>query len=204
MKKMILLTLVLFLSACAPSEEAIQTVMAQTQAAFTPTPKTIPSSTPEPTPTLIPFSELNLEDILLLPGDLPDEFTMQQISSEYPYLHFPANITPDQVLQMKLRAGDYASDGVVIILFKSIDDVTEIYPKAKTLWKVYNSDEVTDVGENVSANTDIIMGVRSSQILFTRCNALVYIDLFSPSASLDVANIYAARLDERLSELVCR
>jgi hypothetical protein len=53
MKKLLLVTLLL-LTACQPSEQAIQTAMAQTQAAYTATPSQTPTATFTSTATLTP------------------------------------------------------------------------------------------------------------------------------------------------------
>lgn len=50
MKKIITLTIALLITACAPSQETIQTAIAQTQSAYTP----IPTQTPYPTHTAYP------------------------------------------------------------------------------------------------------------------------------------------------------
>ena len=53
--------LVLFLTACAPSEQAIQTSIAKTQAAYTPTQQ--PTTTPNPTATPNPCTDKGWADI---------------------------------------------------------------------------------------------------------------------------------------------
>ena len=48
-----------------------------------------------------------------------------------------------------------------------------------------------------------VLSIISSRIAFTRCGALVYIDMFNTRDITDVVTTYAQRLDRRLSSLIC-
>jgi hypothetical protein len=191
-----LVSALLGLAACGPSPVAVQQTveagMAQTQAA-------IPTQTLTPSPTSVPLSEVDLEAILILPGDLPTDFVGGQIKSK---VTNEFKDVPDaaQVVQQGFRAGDYSADGITILLYESPSDIDAAY-------KVFLREErrlgpLSDVGEKAKIFSSGL-DVKSVQILFVRCHAIVFIDLFATSASADVATTYAQRLDKRLTPLVC-
>lgn len=192
--------------ACSPSESSLQTAIAETQ-----------SVQPAPTTVLALelLSEIRLEDVLLNDGDLPTVFVGQQIASQP-----PADIgevpPPDQSINRKLRAGDFASDGVTILLYESIVDLQEAY---HSVVGVVSGGSATlplaGVGEEAVQSEESFGGLplvggqsipsaTSAKVVFTRCHALVYIDLFSSEANSAVAAEYAKRIDGRLEPLVCR
>lgn len=199
----------LLATACgSASESAVQTAIAQTQAAI-PTPSPIPTQTPIPTPTPIPLSEIDLETILLVSGDLPPDFVGGQVKS-IPPKYLEGGPTADQVIQQGFRAGAFASQGILILLYKSPSDLETAY--STMLERSNNFEPLADIGEkaaikggNVDENALIIVGVgaKSTQLVFTRCHALVYIDLYATSASVEVTTTYAQRLDKRLTSLLC-
>ena len=172
--------------------------MAQTRVAA-------PTQTPLPTPTLIPLSKISLEAIILQPGDLPTEFVGGQVKSK-PLVRFEEVPVAEQAIQQSFRAGAYASDGVMILLYKSSQDIETGY---NTLTSILGKDKdktskpLSVVGEKATIAQSSVAGVKSVQVVFVRCHALTYVDLFSTSANADVATTYAQRLDKRLSSLVC-
>jgi len=74
------------------------------------------------TPTPIPLSELNLEDILIKPGDLPAGFSGGQIKDVLPGVFDKLNVPKaDQfIFQQLVRNGDLTG-GVVLLLFTSLE-----------------------------------------------------------------------------------
>jgi hypothetical protein len=71
----------------ATSGDAVQTAIVQTEMArptktFVFNPTAIPIPTEIPTPTTIPLKEINLSEIMFLPGDLPAGFEPSQIRSK--------------------------------------------------------------------------------------------------------------------------
>jgi len=201
--KVIILLLIPFIVACAPSASQIQTAVAQTQAAI-PTPTPEPTETPIPTPTSIPLSEMNLEPILLVSGDLPPEFYGVQVKS-VPPRGFEGIPPADQVIQQGFRAGAYAADGITIALYKSPSDVDTAYSTVNNVLEKKDKalQPLSDVGEKATIADADVWGIDSTQIVFTRCHALVYIDLFATTAGPEVATTYAQRLDKRLKPSVC-
>lgn len=205
--KVIILLLVPLLVACTPSASQIQTAVAQTQAAL-PTPTPIPTETPIPTPTPIPLSELNLEDILIKPGDLPAGFSGGQIKDVLPGMFDKLNVPKaDQfIFQQLLRNGDLTG-GVVLLLFTSLDDVEKAYEEISgSLGK--DQEQVPDVGDKASdyVMSGSIAGVKyhAAGLVFARCHAVA--SIWGTSELLDKTSlsVYARRLIKRLDPLVCR
>jgi hypothetical protein len=150
------------------------------------------------------LSEIDLDTILLLPGDLPPACVGGQIRSAVPrqFGDLPA---ADSVVTQDLYDGDYkAEPGVMILLYESSSDLDEAYEGVCTSEEL--SQQVADVGERAMASEsyNTLFNVGSATLVFVRCHALVYLDLFSPTADTEVVVAYAQRLDERLSPLVCR
>jgi hypothetical protein len=210
-----LVLIVVTLASCssAPSKNTVQTAIAQTQTAQ-PTSTSIPTTTVLPTSTTIPLSSIDLESILLLPGDLPTDIIGGQIRSKPP-TGLTSLPKADQVIQQGFRAGELASDGVTIFLYNSVSDLDAAYTQVAKIEEIGTAQAHYDIGERISIalkvfnplpliGGDGLPGGTSVKLVFSHCHALVYIDLFSESASEDVATTYAQRLDERLSELVCR
>jgi len=210
--KVIILLLVLLLLACdsaKPNASAIETAIAQTQAAI-PTSTPIPTPTSIPTPTPIPLSDIDLESILLLSGDLPIEFVGDQVKTIPPKV-FNGAPTADQVIQQTIRSGIYGGDGISILLYQSPSDLDTAYNIVNKAMEIKGKNGIfkplPNLGEKAVFSQSLSMFesqmIYSTQIVFTRCHALVYIDLFAPSADLVVATTYAQRLDKRLKPLVC-
>ena len=149
---------------------------------------------------------INLEEMLLKEGDLPTEFVGGQITSKPP-LPFKGVPKPQQIVQRGFRAGAYASDGIVIALYQSPSDLEAAYnavTQAVSKEKDRSVNPLSDVGEHGVIVEHDTVGINSVQVVFMRCHALAYIDLFSTSASTDVASTYAQRIDKRLNSLVCQ
>ncbi len=161
---------------------------------------------PSSTATSIQLSDIFLEDILLNPGDLPSDFIGQQIRSTLPekLSNLPK---PDQFIQQEFRYGEYASDGIMIILYNDPTDLSKGYEQLlNKIWPKKDFTELNDLGEKsvIRDERDSLFGVTSVQTVFLRCHALVYIDLFSPSADIDMIKTYALRVDDRLKPLACQ
>jgi hypothetical protein len=210
-----LVVFAVLLGSCStvPSGNVVQTAIAQTQIAqpiLTP----IPSPTEIPTPTPIPLSDIDLESILLLSGDLPTDIIGGQVRSNPPK-GLGSLPEADQVIQQGFRADELASDGVTIFLYDSISDLDKAYEMVAQIEGLNSKRTLYGVGEKGAFSVEELGGLpligggsipggTSVKLVFSRCHALVYIDLFSPNASEDVATTYAQRLDERITPLVCR
>ena len=116
---------------------------------------------------------------------------------------------------MGFRTVDFASDGIMIILFNTSEDLEKAYQIIKKEEGLHDvSKSFIDIGEisgyAVTSISDLylvggktIYGGTSIQFIFTRCNALVYIDIFSRANNNETTFTYAQRVDERLSKLIC-
>jgi hypothetical protein len=117
-----LVLIIILLASCSssPSGNAIQTAIAQTQIAR-PTTTVVPSptstSTPEPISisTSIPLSEIDLESILILPGDLPPGMSGGQLASTLPSAYSPPK--PDSFINQPLVHNGNLAGGVIVLLF---------------------------------------------------------------------------------------
>jgi hypothetical protein len=196
--------------AAAPEPSVIQTAIAKTKASE---PTAIPTSTPQPSPTSIPLSKINLEELILLKGDLSPEYVGGQIKTDWPKdidAKFP---DPDNLVQQSFRNGIFGSDGITIALYDSVSNVQiayQAFTEAMSVEKVDKKNELSDIGEKafitISAGggfLNIPYSV-SVKLVFMRCHSVVFIDLFASAASEDVAITYGKRLDKRLSPIVCR
>jgi hypothetical protein len=186
-----------------------------------PTPTLEPTSTPEPTiaptatPTPIPLSEIDLESILLVKGDLPTAFETGQIRSVAPekFSYVPE---PEQVISTGIRDATHKTGeetGIMILLYDSKplrDKAYEEMVESEGL-----SEPLSEVGEKATIyqkkERALIVGgeillppTTYIKLVFTRCSALVFLNLFSPQVDELTIVTYAQRLDERLQTVACR
>jgi hypothetical protein len=182
-------TAMVILSACAPvapSEGAIQTAIAQTQAAA-------------PTPTPIPFSALDLEDVVITDGDLPAGFEPSQIRSELGDLSNDA-ATPDYFFSQSVSHGGGFGGMVDVLVY---EDSAQVEPAYAALANSMPGDaRDVAIGEKASAASDFRI-IEVASLTFVRCHAVVSIQ-FQGTANIDDVVAYATRLDKRLEPLVCR
>lgn len=208
-----------FVTSCAPSPEAIQKAIAQTQTAV-PTSTSLPPSTQTPSqlPTLTPvpisLSELNLETILFKPGDLPSGFSVGEISKisskQYKWVE---NHGVNNIHAMLERGGVLSDGSVSMFLYNSSDEVNEAYVSMVNSYGPSSIDNpvglLNGVGEKATfvESNEVWNGDIDHQIsiTFTRCHAAVEITIFDDIGDVSLSSIstYATKLDERLQSLVC-
>jgi hypothetical protein len=197
-KYLLVVFCLLILAACAPSADAVSTAIAQTQAA-------IPTATATPAPTKIPLDKINLEELLIVPGDLPADFQGQQIKHELPKGLQGLGIAKGiNTASQSFRNSEWASDGVTITVYNSSAE-------AKTNFDDnLNNDlpKVDGLGDtSIIYESGTLCDRCSFKIVFIRCNALVYVDIFDQLATHDdvyeTITTYAKRLDKRLAPLIC-
>jgi len=199
-----LLACTMLLAACGqstPSPEMIQTAIAQTQAA-------LPTQTAIPTPTPIPLSEINLEDILILPGDLPSGYAGSQISDSP-----PENVVDyEQYIKQKLEKNGIETGFVWVILYDTPEKVKAGYAAWSDYGLSSKEDNFTTTVSSIEGLGEeakyfmmdgeiAILSLDMTEISFVRCHAFVRINMKTDDVE-SVLN-YADRLDKRLSELVC-
>jgi hypothetical protein len=154
--------------------------------------------------TSVPLSDVNLDDILLNPGDLPPEYIGQQISHNPPAI-FESVQEVVQVVQQPFEVGKYPSDGITIFLFSSPTDLDSAYKRVTEIISIGALEPLSEVGEKavIQEEGQGVFLVTSVQVVFIRCHALVYIQLFASDATTDLATSYAKKVDKRISPLVC-
>ena len=155
--------------------------------------------------TPVPLSDIDLEGILLLDGDLPTSFVGQQIMSDVTS-YFTELPEPSQFVQQEFRANGIESRGVVVILYEDREFIEDAFNKLQEKTKREHDDAVEipieGIGERAIA-TESNYGF-SLYLVFVRCRAVVYIQLHSgDKVGIEVLKNYAKRLDKRINQLVC-
>lgn len=164
--------------------------------------------------TILPLSEVDLDSLLFISGDLPTIFVGQQIASRPPP-DIGSVPVAEKAANQKFRAGEFASDGITVLLYESPADLERAYGIVLDIMSEDNrATPLGQVGEKAMLTEERMSGIQtagvsipsstSANVVFTRCHALVYIDLFSSEADSEVAAEYAKRIDQRLQPLVCR
>ena len=157
------------------------------------------TSEPSPTSTLIPFSELNLRSIVIKGGDLPAGFEPSQIETNLSSLAEGVP-EPDYFFYQKISTGNQNGGGVNVMVYEDISELGLAYDVLTS--QIPGSLIDVKIGEYGEMGTMTIRGMDMSTIVFARCNAVVWIQIFT----LDKGGVisYANQLDKRLEEFVCR
>lgn len=225
MKALLALCFLVSLTACAPSAASIGTAIAQTQGAaptLTPVPSVtvtaslVPSaipmaapsatatSIPTATPTLVPLAKLDLESILIQPGDLPAGITGGQIGNTATGI-FSSLPPAAQVADEQLATNGSQIGYVDVFLYDSLKDVQTAYGM---IVDGFRKEAVTFPGIGEAAqvgvlDTTSLGGLISANLAFTRCQSVISV-LMTGDVNKDSVGNYAKRLDARLQPLVCR
>ena len=202
-----LFTILLASCSSAPSGNAVQTAIAQTQAVLpTNTSVPIPTGTPTPIPpTMIPIADLDLSSILVQPNDLPAGYSEAQIRSTAPAMFNDIPESKNQIYQQFEHDGD-AAGGVGVFIYDNQLDADNAY---NTILDGMGdgTESVSNIGVRARmALMDMTlsgMNIQNSELLFYRCNTVVHIRM-TDSSNPDYVISFAQRLDERLTPLVCR
>lgn len=204
--------------ACAPSSEVVLTATIASLPTSTPlaTHTSVPTDTPQhtATPTRVPLSELDLEPLLIVPGDLPAGFSGAQIRDVLPPMFDGVPETDNQISQQFERDGEGAGS-VNVMLYSAGVDREAVYarildgfaePEDGSNIKVVR-ENIAEVGEMAEAETIeasvLSTPLNTADLTFVRCGAVVHIRLFGTSKMVDIVS-YARRLDRRLMAVVCR
>jgi len=204
MKKIIsLCVFMLLLVNCAPSEKAIQEAISKTQTAM-------------PTPTILPFEQLFLDDILIKENDLPAGLSGAQISNEEACDSSNGDICADYYISQELSFDNEKRGNVEIWVYENeaynelrFQNRKENYIAEckKAAGQCYPNDphEVDDLGDKTTMiDAYNYIGYDHFYITYSRCNATIEIDWWSVSAKPETIITYAKRLDNRIKEFVCR
>jgi hypothetical protein len=210
---LVLIAVLLASCSTAPSENTIQTAIAQTQIAqptntLTPSPTVTPTTEPTNTPTQIPLSNINLDDILIKPGDLPAGFTGGQIDDTLPEdFTKPSFPKADLFIAQELVRNGDVKGRVLVLLYTNADDIEQAY---RELTSNLGSDQeqVQNLGDQAVGlfNSGETNGVeyQIAFLFFTRCHAVVEIYGIDKYLDIPSLSIYARRLIVRMDPLVCR
>ncbi len=207
------IALSLLLPACSPSAGAVETAIAQTQAArptSSPVPTVRPTATatkastatptPVPTATQIPLADIDLESLLIQSGDLPAGYSGGQVRSGAPAMfdELPPAIA-DISQQFEHNGGP--AGGVTIFLYSTVALVRSGY---QAILAGFGDDTVARVTVGEQARmVETGFGFDGADIVFTRCAAVVHVRMTDGADAASVT-AYAERLDDRLQPVVCR
>jgi hypothetical protein len=192
MKKHLALLLIFLGTACAPVPE--------------PTPTAVPTPTVIPTPTQIPLSQLDIESLLVMDGDLPEHLTPDTITNENAVGSVEELDRADVVYTQYFLLDGGEGGGVSVFLFESLDDVQAAFDKVGTLMDSPSASEA--IGEQTLAESFFIPvvpdvpAIEGSRLAFSRCHALAVIQFPRAEDMLAIAR-YGQLLDGRLQPLVC-
>lgn len=142
---------------------------------------------------------LNLEPLLIQPGDLPAGISAAQVRAELPQM-FEGVPTPIKAIDQRFQDGVGNAGGVTVALYEMTADRDTAYDQLVKGMTV-DAKPYDNVGERAMAlSLDLI--IQAADVAFVRCHAVVYVRIVG-SADIAGATSYAKRLDERLSENVC-
>jgi len=175
---------------------------------------TTPTALPTLTPSPVPLSEINLEPILIISGDLPAGYSGAQIRTTPPEMF--NNITNfNNAIYQQFEKDGKSAGGVAIFLFESVDNADIAFQKivggfgesgesANLKTTVENISNVGEKATVVTIETSLSgLSMKFTDFAFVRCHAIVHIRM-SDTVNADYLTGYGIRLDKRLSELVCR
>jgi hypothetical protein len=205
MKKTIILALALvLLSACAPSQQAIQTAIAQTQAAALAT--ALPAATEAPVSAPVSVKDLDLANTIFGPAGVPEGFAVAQSRSAeaaYPDLAgFDVSPVNQSHQDLTFQGGDGSRDS--IYLFETAEQAARAYEYvyAKVKGEGQQLEEQLGPGAKSFGYARSVTATPGSKVVFVRCRALVVLESNAEGAYSGLTD-HAIGLDERLSDFIC-
>ncbi len=220
-KGLILLVLVMLAAACAPSPEAIQEAIRQTQAAVPTTMPPTPLPSPTAAPTLPPVPTTPLVDasfpaLLGHAEDLPSGYKLGSLGSipDDRFTWITNRGSANHLLS--IEEGDDGVEGYVAIFvyedtldpilsyMEDLNEVTRLIQEYGTTY-TFDFDTIDEVGDkdlayvtSADSSTDESIGLG-----FVRCNLYVRVSFMD---SKDRAMIigYAQKLDQRIVAMGCQ
>jgi hypothetical protein len=169
-----------------------------------------PSSTATIKPEQATLSEINLENVLWLQGDFPEEFTVGSSNKKISGTLWDDIDGIDNFLVISFEKDGEPGGFVSVALFSDIDKRNQAFDKFNTKYfevESSNKKKLDNIGENSFLHD--WGGVSMSEgeynivhLTFIRCHSFVY--LFKGfEVETSVLLTYAKNLDERLSQIVC-
>jgi hypothetical protein len=158
-------------------------------------------------PTATPAPLLTLSSgTLIQPGDLPAEFEVGQISDTPPDILESAP-PATRIFHQPVTEGRLTSEGVAVLIYESQLQADEAYQQITgVLEQEEPLQDLADLGDKALYYEKFTNGYLSSyttKIVYQRCQAVIFVSLFSPKAKAEVVAVYAQKLDDRLTPLVC-
>ena len=202
MKKIILFTLLFLLAACSPNANSIPSNSPASPA------QTSLSNQPELKPwfadTPVAIDDLDLQALAILDGDLPPGYQGGQILDGLPKIFEGIPPTELAFYQLIEREGSGAG-GVAILFFTGADRVSQAYDQLHQSMVIEETESISGLGERSEVYIFYQAGVsfRFVDVLFERCGVVVHVRL-GDTFNKDEAVSYAKKLDQRLSEVICR
>lgn len=147
------------------------------------------------------LQEVDLQELVLEKGDLPEDFRAVETlftAEEAPFDQLPA---PLKALTLKIKGLNQDTSNLVsVLLYEDPSGTREAFERLVELIFEEKSQPLEGIGEAAQFQRDELAFhyISFDKIAFTRCRALVYIE-----TSADTQG-YARRLDERLKAAVCR
>jgi hypothetical protein len=158
-------------------------------------------------PTPIPMSQVDLEPVLVVDDDLPQDLVPDIVTRENAVGAADELDRADVVFTQYFLLDGGEGGGVSVFLFESLDDVQAAFGKVSTFMDnplVYEL-----VGERARIENFFIplvqdvAPIQGSRLIFMRCHALAVIQ-FPRAEDVQAIETYGQRLDGRIQSLVCR
>lgn len=131
----------------------------------TPPPTPTSSPTPPPTATPLPLSAVDLEALLLQPGDLPADYQPGQIRRTWP-AGTGEPPPAGQVRQVSLRVGDFVGDGLTLALYASAAEAEATYQHLANRLEAGEAQANLGVVATVAEARNNVFGVTSVQVVW--------------------------------------
>ena len=178
----------------APAPQVVQATLTLKAVQATPTPLP-PTATPVP-----------LDEILILPGDLPPGYTGAQIRTEAPGT-FPALPSTETVLYQQIQSNGRQIGSVTLFVYQGETDLKKAYSILKG--GLGESKSLSGLGDEATFWNNTTFNITVSELVFRHCRALVYVRMTAgvvDESSVDESSVvgYAKRLDKRLQQIVCQ
>jgi hypothetical protein len=147
------------------------------------------------TPTQVPLADLELEAILINPGDLPMGYVAGQVQDSLPGMFDGIPQPVNQIYQQIDQNNTSGSGGgVSVIVYDSAADSTEAYDTILLgMGSSGQNTAIENLGEKANKSGWIL--------LFLRCYTIVYFRMVG--TNYDQYLSYGQKLDKRLIPLVC-
>jgi hypothetical protein len=153
--------------------------------------------------TVVPLTALDLESLLIQPGDLPAGVIGSQVKDKAPPVFKDAPLPVKAIDQRFGLADGVTIGGVTVLLYDSPADLEKAY--AVVIGGMGSSAyPSTEVGDKARIGGLTARTQRIAEVSFVRCHALVSVSLSETPQPDDDTLTYAQRLDKRLMPLVCR